>query len=507
MAIAFYYDYSQPITNKDSVTIWLQPTTIASFVNNNSIVALDTTIATHVYTGPMNCTKGWNYFNFEEDYVWNGSSNILVIIKDNSGAGNSQQYRFRVASCSGKKTIAYYASYFNFSEFTPSMFSGSKGTYNYRPAMQLISCGGATCAKPTSVYASNVTGDSATINWHGVSETYELEYKAQDATDWSETIHITDGASNNAYRIGGLDELTAYDFRVRQQCITGEYSDWANGTFTTGALPCEAPSTPVLIQVGYDRVTVDWISSNAQSQWYVRLSTSAYSNVYVATQHPFVLTGLTHGTQYSVSVADSCTNNGTISDYSQPVSFTTLACPDVNGVTVVGVTSTTATVTWTGTADSYSLEYGEDDFNTGGGTLVTGITQQAYDITGLEPDREYSVYVRSECGESTTGYWSMRTVFHTSSVGIDAAGDGAMTVSIAPNPASGSTVLTIGGASAASLSVAVIDLSGRTVATYTLDGCESGCAKKLALDGLSAGTYFVRIDGNGVKSVKKLVVR
>ncbi|MBQ6236869.1 MAG: fibronectin type III domain-containing protein [Bacteroidales bacterium] len=506
MAIAFYYNHTQPITNKDSVTIWLQPTTIASFATNNSIVALDTTIATHVYTGPMNCTKGWNYFNFEEDYVWNGSSNVLVIIKDNSGVGNSQQHRFRVAPCSGKKTIAYYASYFNFSEFAPSAFTGSKGTYNYRPAMQLISCGGATCAKPTSVYASNVTGDSTTINWHGVSSTYELEYKAQDAADWSETIHITDGTSNNAYRIGGLDELTGYNFRVRQQCITGEYSEWANGTFTTVALPCEVPSTPVLSQIGYDRVTVDWTSSNAQSQWYIRISTSAYSNVVVATEHPFVLTGLTHGTSYSVSVADSCTNNGTISDYSQPVNFTTLECPDVTGVTVIGVTSTSATVTWNGSADSYSIEYGVGNFNVGGGTLVTGITQQAYDIAGLEPDREYSVYVRSECG-GTTGSWSTRTVFRTSPVGIDIAGGDAMTVSIAPNPASGSTVLTIGGASAASLKVSVIDLSGRTVATYAVDGCESDCSKTLALDGLSAGTYFVRIDGDGVKSVKKLVVR
>lgn len=505
MAIAFYYDHSQPITNKDSVSIWLQPTSIASFANNNSIVALDTTIATHVYTGPMNCSKGWNYFNFEEDYVWNGSTNVLVIIKDNSGAGNSAQHRFRVAPCSGKKTIAYYASYFNFSEFSPTFFSGSKGTYNYRPAMQLISCGGATCAKPTSVFTSNITGDSATINWHGISQTYELQYKADNDADWSETIRIENGSSINTYSLGGLDELTSYSFRIRQQCITGEYSDWANGSFTTVALPCLAPTGVSISAVGYDQVTVDWQSQNPQAQAYIRISTSAYSNIYVTNTHPFTITGLSHSTAYSVSVADSCTNNSTLSDYSTPVNFTTQQCPEVFNVNVIGITATTATVTWTGTADSYSIEYGIGNFNQGGGTLVTGITQQAYNLVDLEPDQNYSVYIRSECG-STTGLWSPQKTFRTSSVGIGEVATNDFVADIYPNPASGATSLSVSGVSG-TVKVQVVDLNGRTVAVHTLSDCDSGCKQTIALDGLPVGSYFVRIDSDGKRLVNKLIVK
>lgn len=505
MAIAFYYDNATPITNKGNVTIWLQPTTLSSFATNNSIVAVDSTIATRVYSGPMNCERGWNYFRFDEDYIWNGSSSVLVIIKDNSGAGYGAQQRFRVASCSGKKTITYCASYFNFSEYAPSTFTGTKNTYNFRPAMQLISCGGATCAKPTALFANNASHDSVTINWHGISESYELEYRAEDDAQWSETIQI-EGSSDNAYRLGGLTELTDYRFRLRQLCITGQYSDWAEGTFTTVAEPCLAPTNVTVSGVSYDQIVVDWTSHNSQSQWFVRVSTDAYSNIVVADHHPFTLTGLTNGVRYTVAVADSCTNNGTLSPYSAEVAFTTLECPAVTGVDVIGITATSATVTWNGTADSYRIEYGEGVFSQGNGTLVTGITQQGYTIEGLQPEQEYTVYVRSECG-GALGQWSERKSFRTTSVGIDSPVASGLNLSIAPNPASGSTRLTLSGLQGSEVDIAVIDLSGRILIERKAKSGASELSLTIALDGLPAGSYFVRIDDGKAKSVRKLVVK
>ena len=206
-----------------------------------------------------------------------------------------------------------------------------------------------------------------------------------------------------------------------------------------------------------------------------------------------------------MAIADSCTNNGTISPFSAEQSFTTLACPEVSNVTIVGVTSTSATVTWSGTADSYSIEYGEGNFYQGQGTLVTGITQTAYEITGLEPDRNYSVYIRSECG-STVGLWSVQKTFHTSLVGIDEAATEPFAADIYPNPASGTTKLSVSGTKG-SVRVQVVDLNGRTVAVHTLTDCDSGCKQTIALDGLSVGSYFVRIDSDGKRLVKKLIVK
>ena len=55
-------------------------------------------------------------------------------------------------------------------------------------------------------------------------------------------------------------------------------------------------------------------------------------------------------------------------------------------------------------------------------------------------------------------------------------------------------------------SIAVIDMNGRTVAAETLE-CSNDCTKSMDVDHLAQGAYFVRITGDEVNMVKKLVVR
>ena len=46
----------------------------------------------------------------------------------------------------------------------------------------------------------------------------------------------------------------------------------------------------------------------------------------------------------------------------------------------------------------------------------------------------------------------------------------------------------------------------RTVSSETLD-CSADCVKKMNVSGLTQGAYFVRIYGENVDSVKKLIIR
>ena len=54
--------------------------------------------------------------------------------------------------------------------------------------------------------------------------------------------------------------------------------------------------------------------------------------------------------------------------------------------------------------------------------------------------------------------------------------------------------------------IAVVDMSGRTVATETLE-CSDDCVKTMEVDNLPQGAYFVRITADNTNMVRKLIVR
>ena len=77
--------------------------------------------------------------------------------------------------------------------------------------------------------------------------------------------------------------------------------------------------------------------------------------------------------------------------------------------------------------------------------------------------------------------------------------------SIYPNPASGSTTISVAGVNGL-VKIAVVDMNGRTVASETLE-CNSDCVKTMDVDKLAQGAYFVRITGQEINMVRKLIIR
>ncbi|MBQ9637927.1 MAG: T9SS type A sorting domain-containing protein, partial [Bacteroidales bacterium] len=78
-------------------------------------------------------------------------------------------------------------------------------------------------------------------------------------------------------------------------------------------------------------------------------------------------------------------------------------------------------------------------------------------------------------------------------------------VRLYPNPASGSTTVSLEGVSG-TVELTVVDMNGRSVRTERME-CDGDCAHRMELSGLSAGVYFVRISSEGTDVVRKLVVR
>jgi len=96
------------------------------------------------------------------------------------------------------------------------------------------------------------------------------------------------------------------------------------------------------------------------------------------------------------------------------------ACPSTSALTNTGITSTSASFTWTlgcSTATNYDFEYGPAGFTPGTGTLLSNEAATisagsgSYTLTGLTPQTSYDVYFRANCGGTQSAWSPMVNVY------------------------------------------------------------------------------------------------
>jgi hypothetical protein len=83
-------------------------------------------------------------------------------------------------------------------------------------------------------------------------------------------------------------------------------------------------------------------------------------------------------------------------------------CPTPVGLTATNITATSVDINATAVnASSYNIEWGPTGFTQGSGTgtLVTGITTLPHNISGLNPNTFYDVYLQVDCGIDGTSVW------------------------------------------------------------------------------------------------------
>ena len=170
-SIGYYYNGDTPMTEKNNVKIWIQPTAKGQFLSASDIDLIDESTAVQVYSGPMNCRSGWNTFYFDTSYDYNGIGNLMIIIDDNSGGWNGPDYTFMVSQSNGNKSLVWYSDVNNPSPTTTS-FSGSRQCYGFRPVMYLGKVEfDADAANDTLSYcgnapfASGIGANGGLLNW------------------------------------------------------------------------------------------------------------------------------------------------------------------------------------------------------------------------------------------------------------------------------------------------------------------------------------------------------
>lgn len=250
--------------------IYLMPTTetsLSAFVNLNAT-------AQKVFSGNATISQGWFTINFDSNYVYDGSTNLMLIVDDNTGTYVSANYYYCTDNPNGS-SVRVYSDPTNYDPYNATGYSAT--THNFR---NNVIFGGmcdstTTCVAPNMMVAG-VTESSVDVSWvPGYSETsWNLEYKEASDSIWN-TIS---GLTGNSYTITGLNANTVYDIRLQAFCG----SDWR---MVQARTDCGAITIPYsedfedgIISTSQDGYILCWSRlANSTSHWaYVASGSNAH---------------------------------------------------------------------------------------------------------------------------------------------------------------------------------------------------------------------------------------
>ena len=240
---------------------------------------------TQVYEGCMT----WNHtaltltIEFETPYTYNGG-NLLVDF--NHAAASWNRYYFIGVQATGASYT--YGSQRN---FLP------KVTFTYEPAAQT------DCEKPETVTTSQITQNSAMLNWEGGSTPgngYNVELKGGQYDDWTRVFtHASQGVM-----LTQLVENTAYQVRVQTVCSLPsdqeeDVSVWKTASFNTPAYFSNFKAE--IIPGQGTKATFSWTANGNPTEWQLCINGDE-ENLITMTENPFTYEGFTPEQTYTAKM-------------------------------------------------------------------------------------------------------------------------------------------------------------------------------------------------------------
>lgn len=393
-----------------SLKIYIGTTTHANNESTTDWVPMDN--LTLVYESDnvtIGSTAGWETYTLSTPYYYNGTDNLVIVTSRSAGAYKSLYYK-----CTGNNTNAVMYRW-NDSDASYASHPGTAaatGRNANLPNMKVdytgMVCGDAICDAPTALTVSDVTTNSAVLNWEGNADSYVLSCKAADAADWM-TINVTD----NTYTLNDLDQNTAYMVRVKADCGSIGMSNEAVVNFTTVA-SCVAPQN-LAIEAHAHTVNVSWLPVADINHYQVQvtgLNDDVDFVVDVQNASQTNITNLVEGHTYYIAVRAICGEESqsawTVGVFTMPA-----ICPAPTGLYAQEVTENMAAITWNaGDASAWTVECGPAGFTLGEGTQIV-VNENAITLTGLNAYSSYDVYVKADCGLGYESNWSSKLNFTT----------------------------------------------------------------------------------------------
>lgn len=282
------FKYTNATSTKRMISIFMANTDAAS-LSSAYVTDAEFTEVLSQSVVEFDNSNDWFVIDLETPFAYDGSSNLLVTVYMSYSSAEETHYdsdsRFAYTSATGmaRYTTNDYTS--SATELTvvdgvltanSNSYTGINGTSSSnRPNMQFCYTtgggGGPICDKPASCDITDITANSATVNFSEGSGTYNVEIKGGAYADWTFAIKNTNLTS---YALSDLAPNTSYQVRVQSVCGDNT-SGYKSASFQTLiGLPFAEHFASSSIPSGWNRYTG---TLNADGSAALTASTSYWS--------------------------------------------------------------------------------------------------------------------------------------------------------------------------------------------------------------------------------------
>lgn len=304
--------------------------------------------------------------------------------------------------------------------------SGTESAYSATPN-PTFQTNPLNCSEPINLYASNVSTNSAILNWNAVigASAYIVDYKIVGTASWTT---VTPNTTTNLLLLNGLASSESYTFRVKTICGSMEsgYSATPNPTFQTQSLTCNAPTGMSTTAITTTGATFNWnvnpLAISYKVQFREKESNSSWGpwQEFSAGLNFYNMLSLTPNSPYQWQVKSVCSPT-LESNWSTPItSFTTnqVLCELPTGLNTLSITASSANLVWdnAGGASSYFVQYRAKNVNNTWGAwldITPNPTINSVVLSGLIGSNDYQWRLKSICGAGYESAFTLPAIFTT----------------------------------------------------------------------------------------------
>ena len=175
-SIAFYNQQEDDEDNTKTRTydIYLKATNKYEFYSNTDWISVSE--EDKVFSGSVIMVSNqWTTINLDVPFIYDGTSNIVLVMDDNTGDFTySPHMACRVFDADGNQAIRAYNDLTNYGPSGPTntatlMTVKNQVYFGLTPSVD--------CWRPGTLTATDITSNSATLNWNGEQDSYSVRYR------------------------------------------------------------------------------------------------------------------------------------------------------------------------------------------------------------------------------------------------------------------------------------------------------------------------------------------
>lgn len=299
-----------------------------------------------------------------------------------------------------------------FADANNQISESSEGNNTFCYPITILDC---SCGNPSGLAVVTNTTTSANLDWSNVSNatSYDVLIQTCGSVEWTEVANVS---SSNA-TIGNLLCGTCYNWRIRANCSQGDSSPMVIGpTFETDPCPCSAPDNLINNTIESNSISIDWSDESEAISYlvqYKQCDQEIWTNSITFNSSDGTITNLECDVCYNWRVRSNCTS-GT-SSFVEGSSYTTLTCSceaPSDGV-VSNVTTNSANLNWTQSADGSQFNVQLRACGTMNWSESFSATGSSLSIESLDCAQCYEWRVQTVCSNNTLSEFILGSEFVT----------------------------------------------------------------------------------------------